>query len=107
MPEVDGGASQFAFVESKSKTTHRLFGTAVKSYLGHNLRIVGGLYPSATIAAQAGSIDPAQAIVAAYPLGGVDKRPTKEFRVQRVQRLLGSCPQAQERGIDHRRPARP
>jgi hypothetical protein len=90
--EVDGGANQFTFVESKSKTTHRLFGTAVKSYLGHHIRIVGGLYPSATIAAQAGAIDPSKAIVAAYSGGGVDSGQTKELRVERVQRR-GSCPQ--------------
>jgi hypothetical protein len=53
---------------------------------------IGGLYPSANVAAQAGAIDPAQA-AAAVLAGGAGPGTDVELRVQRVRRLAGSCPQ--------------
>ena len=63
------------------------------AYVGRHVRIVGGLYPSANVAAQAGAIDPARAAVAALPGSPATGTAPVEVRVQRVQRLSGSCPQ--------------
>jgi hypothetical protein len=83
---------------------YRLTGVDVRDYLGkrvqivgggvvsRKLSIVGGLQPSANVAAQAGDIDPARAATAAA--GGTAGPGTvqlPEFKVKSVRPLSGSC----------------
>ena len=89
---VEGGLDQYVLVNGKDKKTYRLSGQGLRTYVGRQVRLEGGLYPSANIAAQAGAIDPAQAAAAALT-GGAGPRTRVELRVQRVRRLAGSCPQ--------------
>jgi hypothetical protein len=57
------------------------------------LKIVGGLVPSANVAAQAGAIDPSRAAVASDPLSTAakDDQQLPEFRVRSVQTSGASC----------------
>jgi hypothetical protein len=89
---VEGGLDQYVLVDGKDKKTYRLSGKGLRTYVGRHVRVEGGLYPSANVAAQAGAIDPAQAAAAA-PVGDAGPRTLVELRVQRVRRLAGSCPQ--------------
>ena len=56
------------------------------------LRVVGGLYPSPNVAAQAGGIDPTKAAIASQS-GPTSQsaRPAVEFTVKSVRVLSGSC----------------
>jgi len=58
------------------------------------LRIVGGLYPSANVAGQAGAMDPTKAAMAAQS-GPTSQsaRPAVEFNVKSVRVLSGTCPE--------------
>jgi hypothetical protein len=84
---------------------YRLTGVDVRDYVGRRvqivgggvtprkLSIVGGLQPSANVAAQAGDIDPVKAAEAAA--GGVAGPGTvqlPEFKVKSVRPVSGSCP---------------
>jgi hypothetical protein len=58
------------------------------------LRIVGGLYPSPNVAAQAGSMDPSKAAIAAQSgPTSQSSRPPIEITVKSVRFLAGSCEQ--------------
>jgi hypothetical protein len=89
---VEGGLDQYVLVDGKDKKTYRLSGKGLRTYVGRHVRVEGGLYPSANVAAQAGAIDPAQ-VAAAAPAGDAGSGTLVELRVQRVRRLAGSCPQ--------------
>jgi hypothetical protein len=76
-------ASAYTFVDSIDGSRYRLKGRSVSKYSGmavqvlgsietKKVKFVGGLYPSANIAGQAGSIDPGKAAVAAMPGGGAN-----------------------------------
>jgi hypothetical protein len=58
------------------------------------LRIVGGLYPSPNVAAQAGGMDPTKAAMASQS-GPTSQsaRPAVEFNVKSVRVLAGTCPE--------------
>jgi len=90
---VEGGLDQYVLVDGKDKKTYRLSGKGLRTYVGRNVRVEGGLYPSANVAAQAGAIDPAQAAAAALSGSAGSGTVQVELRVQRVRRLAGSCPQ--------------
>ena len=90
----------FTLSDTNGGTTYRLVGTDVREFVGKHvqvsglgprrLQIVGGLYPSANVAAQAGAIDPGQAaIAAASEPAGV--KPPIEFRVKSVRTTPGTC----------------
>lgn len=84
--------------------TYELVGADVRKYLGkrveakgtsRRLQIVGGLWPTPNAAAQAGAIDPLQAMTAAMPGGsahGTGPEPHLEFRVQKIRTVKGRCP---------------
>ena len=82
--------------------TYRLTGTDVRGYVGQHveilgtrskrLRIVGGLYPSPNVAAQAGAIDPTQAAIASQSAPANVSNSLVEFRVKSVRVTPGVCP---------------
>jgi hypothetical protein len=82
----------YTLVDGKNSATYRLSGTDMRPHVGHRVQIVGGLVPSANVAAQASAIDPAQAAIAA-----ADQRAARpgsvqpELRVTRVRPLAGVC----------------
>ena len=82
-------ADQVTFADEKAGVTYRLNGTNLHTYTGRRVRIVGGLYPSANVAAQAGAIDPTKAAIAATSETGTVQLP--EVRVKQVRQLRGSC----------------
>jgi hypothetical protein len=84
---------------------YRLTGVDVRDYVGHRvqivggsvvprrLSIVGGLQPSANVAAQAGDMDPARAATAAAGgSAGPGTVQLPEFKVKSVRPVSGSCP---------------
>jgi hypothetical protein len=95
----------FTLTDENDPTVYRLTGTSVKKYIGQRvevsgipskgLKIVGGLYPTPNVAAQAGAIDPARAAVEAQTQGGTAAagRPTTELRVRSVRTVPGVCPE--------------
>jgi hypothetical protein len=91
LDETHGGA--FTLSDKRTGTKYRLTGSDLKAYTWRNVRIVGGLVPSANLAAQAGAIDPTKAAMASQ--GGNPGAPGSadiaEFNVARVRRLTGSC----------------
>ncbi len=82
---------------------YKLTGTDVREYVGKHVEvlgapskrlvIVGGLYPSANVAAQAGAIDANKAAIAANsgPTANA-QRPLIEFKVRSVRITPGDCP---------------
>jgi hypothetical protein len=84
---------------------YRLTGRSVSKYSGmsvevvgivdhRNLKVTGGLWPTTNIAAQAGSIDPGKAAVAALPgggTGGTGNVGLPTLRVTRVGVASGEC----------------
>jgi hypothetical protein len=82
-------ADQFTFADEKAGVTYRLNGTKLQTYNGRRVQIVGGLYPSANVAAQAGAIDPTKAAIAATT--ETRTAPLPEFQVKQVRQLRGSC----------------
>jgi hypothetical protein len=83
-------ADQLTLADEKAGVTYRLNGTKLDAYTGRRVRIVGGLYPSANVAAQAGGIDPTKAAIAAATTEtGTPQLP--EFHVKQVRQLRGSC----------------
>lgn len=84
---------------------YEVSGTDIKKYVGQRVqvagtpgstrfRVKGGLWPNPNVAAQAGSMDPAKAAVAAMPGGpyaatGDIALPT--FKVKAVRTLDGGC----------------
>jgi hypothetical protein len=101
---ADSAGGQFTLL-SEGALAYRLSGANMRDYVGRRvqvvgdpasrrLRIVGGLVPSANVAAQAGAIDPSQAAIAAAEAGSAEARHARipEFRVKAVQTIPGSCP---------------
>jgi hypothetical protein len=94
----DGGYTFF-----DGTTLFRLTGVDVRDYVGRRvevtggenrrLKIVGGLYPSANVAAQAGNMDPARAATKAADASMVNGTGTPEFRVRSIKPVTGSCTQ--------------
>jgi hypothetical protein len=83
----------FTVSDTKTGASYRLTGPNVKAYVGRNVRIVGGLVPSANIAAQAGAVVQTKAATAfegANPQGTAKVEPV-EVNVARVQPVTGSC----------------
>ena len=89
---------KFTLRESSGGPTYRLYGVKMYAYAGRRVRIVGGLYPSANIAVQAGAIDPTKAAMAASEAATAGIAPAlappPEIRVSQVRRLKGPCPPA-------------
>jgi hypothetical protein len=93
----------YTLADGLDGATYELKGLSVKDYVGRRveiigqrpkgLKVVGGLYPNANVAAQGGSIDPAKAAMAAQagPTANQPK-PTIEFTVKSVQVVAGDCP---------------
>src|SRR5712692_6290839 len=83
--EGTGGAGDpFRLSDGKDGIVYRLTGTNMRAYKGkrvqlaggsdtRRLKIVGGLMPSATVAGQAGAMDPSRAAVASDPLSTAGK----------------------------------
>jgi hypothetical protein len=80
----------------KGLDMHDLVGKRVQviGAAAKRLRIVGGLYPSPNVAAQAGGMDPTKAAMAAQS-GPTSQsaRPAVEFNVKSVRVLSGTCPE--------------
>jgi hypothetical protein len=89
---IDAPARRLSLSDRKRGVSYLLSGADVSVYEGRRVRIVGGLLPSANIAAQAGAIDPTVASSAA-----LDRRPAgppmriEELLVTRVMPLEGTC----------------
>ncbi|HET6957341.1 MAG TPA: hypothetical protein VFI56_12185 [Vicinamibacterales bacterium] len=98
-------ANAYTFIENTSGSRYRLAGKSVSKYSGMSvqvvgvvdtkkLRVVGGLWPSPNVAAQAGSIDVATAAVAALPGGPTTGVGNVELPILNVTRLSlgqGEC----------------
>jgi hypothetical protein len=106
----ESAPNQFTFADDVNPTTstmYRLSGRDMKKYAGKRVEIVGGvvgprvkisggLYPSPNVAAQAGAMDPTQAVIAGSSGGassGTGNVDLPEFRVKSVKTLDGDCPQ--------------
>jgi hypothetical protein len=97
---VAGDGEEWVLSGGKDQRTYRLKGTDMRAYVGQRvrisgvasrrLRIVGGLYPSPNVAAQAGAIDPGQAAQAAASAAASTGR-LPEFDVKAVQPIAGRC----------------
>jgi hypothetical protein len=95
-------ANAYTFVDNTDGGRYRLNGKSLSKYSGlsvqvvgvvdtKKVKIVGGLYPSPNIAAQAGAIDPGKAAVAAMPGGSATGVGNVDLPVLNVTRLsLGS-----------------
>lgn len=83
----------FTLSDQKTGAIYRLTGASIRSYVWRNVRIVGGLVPSANIAAQAGAIDQTKAAMAYQGASrpGTGNLEPIEFSVTCVRRLTGSC----------------
>ena len=100
-----GASGSFTFLDATSGGRYRLTGKSVRKYAGRMVHLVGGpqgkglsvrggLWPSPNVAAQAGAIDPTQAVIARVPGGtgaGTGGNELPEFRVASVRRADGSC----------------
>ncbi len=98
-------ATAYTFVNSADGSRYRLAGKSVSKYSGMSvqvvgvvdtkkLKIVGGLWPSPNVAAQAGAIDPGRAAVAALPGGPTTGTGNVELPTLNVTRLSlgqGEC----------------
>ncbi|SRR5216684_2502230 len=94
----------FTLADAANQETYVLKGLDVHDFVGKHveiiglpskrIRIVGGLYPSANVAAQAGGIDPTQAAIASQsgPTAQASK-PVVEFNVKSVRIMPGACPE--------------
>jgi hypothetical protein len=85
------GADQLTFADEKAGITYRLNGSKLDTYSGRRVRIVGGLYPSDNVAAQAGAIDPSKAAIAASAAAQIRPAQLPELHVKEVRQLRGSC----------------
>jgi hypothetical protein len=94
----------FTLADAAQGETYLLKGLDVHDFVGKHvqiiggpskgLHIVGGLYPSPNVAAQAGGIDPTKAAIASQsgPTAQASK-PVVEFNVKSVRILSGTCPE--------------
>ena len=92
-------------VTDEANGTYRVTGSGIDRYVGRRveiagkpdtskLKIVGGLYPTPNVAAQAGSMDPVRAVIAAMPggpAGGTGEVALATFKVKSVRTLDGGC----------------
>ena len=85
-------ANRFTLSDTKTGVRYRLTGKPVALYSGRRVRIIGGLYPSANVAAQAGGIDPTKAAMAAAQPSGIGRADPVEFTITSVRPLSGACP---------------
>ena len=95
----------FTLASEANQETYLLKGLDVRDFVGKHveiiglppskrLRIVGGLYPSANVAAQAGGIDPVKAAIASQSgPTAQDPKPPVEFNVKSVRIMPGACPE--------------
>ena len=92
----------YTLAEGPDGATYELKGLNVRDYVGKRveitgerpkgLRIVGGLYPNANVAAQGSSIDPTKAAMAAQAGPNANQpRPPIEFKVKSVKLVAGEC----------------
>lgn len=93
----------FTLADGAQGQTYTLKGVDVRDFVGKQvevsgsvskgLRVVGGLYPSPNVAAQAGAIDPTRAAIASQsgPTANMPKPPI-EFQVKSVRAAAGTCP---------------
>jgi hypothetical protein len=94
----------FTLKDEQGGETYSLTGINGKEFAGKRvelravqsssrLKIKGGLYPNANVAAQAGAIDPSRAAIAAQsgPTANTP-RPPIEIRVRSVRTIGGECP---------------
>jgi hypothetical protein len=98
-----GEAPATGYTLTEGTSTYRLTGVDVRDFVGRRveivgatprkLKIVGGLTPSANVAAQAGSMDPARAATAAADAAAVNGTGAPEFRVRSIKPIAGSCTQ--------------
>ncbi len=98
-------ATAYTFIDSTDGTRYHLKGKSVSKYSGmsvqvvgivdkKNVSVVGGLWPSPNVAAQAGNIDPAKAAVAALPGGpttGVGNVELPTLNVTKLSLGQGEC----------------
>jgi hypothetical protein len=93
----------YTLTEEHDPTIYRLTGTSVRKYVGQRVEvsgvmskrpvIVGGLYPTPNVAAQAGAIDPGRAAVEQMIAGSnAASRAALDFRVKSVRPVPGACP---------------
>ena len=94
----------YTLTEENDPTVYRLTGTNVRKFVGQRVEvsgvmskrpvIVGGLYPTPNVAAQAGAIDPARAAVEQMIAGSnAMGRAALDFRVKSVRPVPGACPE--------------
>jgi hypothetical protein len=83
----------FTLSDRATGARYHLTGRNVKSFVWRNVRIVGGLVPTANIAGQAGAIDPTRAAMAneSGSKPGPESVPAIELNVLRVRATSGSC----------------
>ena len=98
-------ANAYTFVDNTDGSRYRLKGRSLSKYSGmavqvvgvvdtKKVKVVGGLYPSPNVAAQAGAIDPAKAAVAALPGGpttGIGNVDLPTLNVTRLSLGSGEC----------------
>ena len=94
----------FTLEDAGQGGTYVLKGLDVHDFVGKHVqitgatskrvRVVGGLYPSPNVAAQAGAIDPTRAAIASQsgPTAQAPK-PVVEFNVKSVRIVSGACPE--------------
>ncbi len=93
----------FTLADATQDQTYRLTGIDVRDYVGQHVevlgapqkrfRVVGGLYPNANVAAQAGAIDPTKAAMASQSGPAANSpQPLIEFKVKSVRITPGACP---------------
>jgi hypothetical protein len=102
-----GDGDQYTVSDLKNGT-YRVKGVEMKPFVGkrvqlygsnnpsQGLHIVGGLWPSPNVAAQAGDIDQVQAAIASLPGGpthGIGED-LPEFEAKRLRSVKGTCPQS-------------
>jgi hypothetical protein len=98
------GDDQF-IVSDATNGTYRIKGKDVKPYVGKRVevsgstskrvQIVGGLWPSPNVAAQAGAIDPVDAAIEAQSgrqRPGMGAKPLPELQAKRLRAVQGACP---------------
>jgi|SRR6185369_14695574 len=96
--------SAYTFTDNTSGAQYRLAGKSVSKYSGmtvevvgivdrRDLKVVGGLWPTPNVAAQAGNIDPGKAAVAALGGGtvGTGRVDLPTLRISRVGLTSGDC----------------
>ena len=98
-------ANAYTFIDNVDGSRYRLKGSSLSKYSGMSVevvgvvdtkrvKVVGGLWPSPNVAAQAGAIDPGKAAIAALPGGtttGVGNVDLPTLNVTRLSMGQGEC----------------